>query len=251
MSGLQRLLEAMEATEAAAAGDARAFVGEARQTTPYVGASATTSATSTARATTATAATSASPSALSSPSEILAAVQPASALTGFPCPSCGRIFAKKWNALVHNRVHSKERPFACTEPGCHRTYMWRSSLKSHVRSHGNARVRPAGASSCAAVAAAPVITKRRPRSAAGGGGRSTTVSSSATTASATPYAAPAAAVVIVTRAPAEVRVPAQARPLVRHQSAQAQAQSKLQQKQKQQREQPALLAPPRAAVLLS
>ncbi len=26
---------------------------------------------------------------------------------GFPCTQCGRLFSKKWNALVHQRVHSK------------------------------------------------------------------------------------------------------------------------------------------------
>lgn len=92
VSGLQRLVEAVEVTERAAA-----------------------------------AASTAAPTAASTG-------EPAT-VTGFVCPvvACGRIFSKKFNRQAHMRLHDGSRPFACNL--CNKTFMWKSSLKSHARMH--------------------------------------------------------------------------------------------------------------------
>ncbi|ENH75592.1 Zinc finger protein GLIS3, partial [Fusarium oxysporum f. sp. cubense race 1] len=36
---------------------------------------------------------------------------------------------------AHYRIHTKERPFACTFPGCRRSFSQRSGLNVHKRTH--------------------------------------------------------------------------------------------------------------------
>ncbi len=54
---------------------------------------------------------------------------------GFVCPvaACRKIFSKKYNQITHMRLHDGTRPFACSL--CAKTFMWKSSLKSHARFH--------------------------------------------------------------------------------------------------------------------
>lgn len=60
-------------------------------------------------------------------------VHPGTTASGFACPSCGRVFSKRYNAQVHMRKHTQIRPFACSI--CSKSFMWKSSLKSHKESH--------------------------------------------------------------------------------------------------------------------
>lgn len=47
-------------------------------------------------------------------------------------PGCGKSFAKKWNLQAHERLHTGSKPFRC-RVGCSSSFMWMSSLKSHER----------------------------------------------------------------------------------------------------------------------
>lgn len=49
----------------------------------------------------------------------------------FTCPICSRQFNKKANLKVHSRKHTGEKPYACTKPGCGRSFMWKSSVTFH------------------------------------------------------------------------------------------------------------------------
>lgn len=60
-------------------------------------------------------------------------VHAGSPAAGFACPSCGRVFSKRYNAQVHMRKHTQTRPFSCTI--CSKSFMWKSSLKSHKEAH--------------------------------------------------------------------------------------------------------------------
>lgn len=54
---------------------------------------------------------------------------------GFVCPvaACARVFSKRYNQQAHMRLHDGTRPFSCSL--CTKTFMWKSSLKSHARMH--------------------------------------------------------------------------------------------------------------------
>lgn len=49
----------------------------------------------------------------------------------FKCPTCARQFNKKANLKVHSRKHTGEKPYACSKPGCGRSFMWKSSVTFH------------------------------------------------------------------------------------------------------------------------
>lgn len=49
----------------------------------------------------------------------------------FTCSICFRQFNKKANLKVHSRKHTGEKPYACSKPGCGRTFMWKSSVTFH------------------------------------------------------------------------------------------------------------------------
>eukprot|EP00177_Eucheuma_denticulatum_P006252 GFKZ01011397.1.p1 GENE.GFKZ01011397.1~~GFKZ01011397.1.p1 ORF type:complete len:139 (-),score=19.83 GFKZ01011397.1:32-448(-) len=54
---------------------------------------------------------------------------------GFVCPhpGCERVFSKRYNQQAHMRIHDGTRPFDCNL--CGRSFMWKSSLKSHAKMH--------------------------------------------------------------------------------------------------------------------
>lgn len=56
----------------------------------------------------------------------------------FPCTfdGCNLSFHRRYNLKVHFRKHTDEKPYACREPGCVKSFRWRSSAKHHMIHHG-------------------------------------------------------------------------------------------------------------------
>lgn len=53
------------------------------------------------------------------------------------CPECGRRFAYRANFLLHQRVHSREKPFKCL--WCEKYFYWKAGLIRHQMIHTKGR----------------------------------------------------------------------------------------------------------------
>eukprot|EP00168_Porphyra_purpurea_P017516 TRINITY_DN6097_c0_g1_i1.p4 TRINITY_DN6097_c0_g1~~TRINITY_DN6097_c0_g1_i1.p4 ORF type:complete len:257 (-),score=38.21 TRINITY_DN6097_c0_g1_i1:283-1053(-) len=56
-------------------------------------------------------------------------------LKKYLCTECNKRFSKNYNLSAHKRLHTGERPFVCSYPGCTRSFLWKSSLTSHRAVH--------------------------------------------------------------------------------------------------------------------
>jgi uncharacterized Zn-finger protein len=52
--------------------------------------------------------------------------------------NCGKRFARPDQLARHRRTHTGERPFACTEPGCTRRFASKHALNCHQKRHTEA-----------------------------------------------------------------------------------------------------------------
>lgn len=48
---------------------------------------------------------------------------------------CGKVFNERGNAIVHIRIHTGERPYACKFPGCGKTFTTIGNKNDHYRRH--------------------------------------------------------------------------------------------------------------------
>ncbi|CAA9965265.1 zinc finger protein 585A [Pyrenophora teres f. maculata] len=51
----------------------------------------------------------------------------------YVCPTCAQRFNRPCRLEMHMRSHNKERPFACTEPGCDKTFPRKDHLQRHLK----------------------------------------------------------------------------------------------------------------------
>ncbi|KJA15446.1 hypothetical protein HYPSUDRAFT_48371 [Hypholoma sublateritium FD-334 SS-4] len=52
------------------------------------------------------------------------------------CPECQKDFPRPSGLRTHMNMHTKEKPFTCTFPGCSRAFSVVSNAKRHMRTHG-------------------------------------------------------------------------------------------------------------------
>ncbi|NXE75171.1 ZN407 protein, partial [Cochlearius cochlearius] len=53
----------------------------------------------------------------------------------FTCHLCDRSFTEKWALNHHMKLHTGEKPFKCTWPTCHYSFLTASAMKDHFRTH--------------------------------------------------------------------------------------------------------------------
>ncbi|KAF8970953.1 hypothetical protein BDZ97DRAFT_1789449 [Flammula alnicola] len=52
------------------------------------------------------------------------------------CPECQKYFPRPSGLRTHMNMHTKEKPFSCSYPGCTRAFSVVSNAKRHMRTHG-------------------------------------------------------------------------------------------------------------------
>ncbi|ORY32582.1 hypothetical protein BCR39DRAFT_450540, partial [Naematelia encephala] len=53
----------------------------------------------------------------------------------YSCSFCAKTFSRPSSLRIHTYSHTGERPFACREPGCGRSFSVQSNLKRHAKVH--------------------------------------------------------------------------------------------------------------------
>lgn len=62
-----------------------------------------------------------------------------SELRRFTCDDCGKAFKRRFTLQEHTKIHTGERPYACTEPGCTSKFSTSGNLSRHKKVHTNHR----------------------------------------------------------------------------------------------------------------
>ena len=57
------------------------------------------------------------------------------AIKAFTCEICSKHFASKQNVKEHRFIHTGEKPFLCSLPGCGRCFRQASQLATHRKTH--------------------------------------------------------------------------------------------------------------------
>eukprot|EP00188_Purpureofilum_apyrenoidigerum_P005818 Plantae.Rhodophyta-Purpureofilum_apyrenoidigerum.ctg803.p1 GENE.Plantae.Rhodophyta-Purpureofilum_apyrenoidigerum.ctg803~~Plantae.Rhodophyta-Purpureofilum_apyrenoidigerum.ctg803.p1 ORF type:complete len:200 (+),score=26.10 Plantae.Rhodophyta-Purpureofilum_apyrenoidigerum.ctg803:404-1003(+) len=53
----------------------------------------------------------------------------------YKCDECQKRFRQRYNLRIHQRKHTGETPFRCSESDCGMQFKWRSGLVNHMRHH--------------------------------------------------------------------------------------------------------------------
>ncbi|KAJ8411547.1 hypothetical protein AAFF_G00163550, partial [Aldrovandia affinis] len=53
----------------------------------------------------------------------------------FECELCDRTFSEKWSLNNHMKLHTGAKPYKCTWPACHYSFLTMSAMKDHYRTH--------------------------------------------------------------------------------------------------------------------